>query len=63
VGTSHLKGQYHFEVNNGIVRWFHRDQAEKVVFETMAHTVEKGISLFCLFLNPEADLEAHQTTA
>uniref|UniRef100_A0A7M5UHS1 LamG-like jellyroll fold domain-containing protein n=2 Tax=Clytia hemisphaerica TaxID=252671 RepID=A0A7M5UHS1_9CNID len=42
VGVSHPKGQYHFEVNNGIVRWFHRDQTEKVVFETMAHTVEKG---------------------
>jgi len=42
VGTSHPKGLYHFEVNNGIVRWFHRDDTQRVIYETMAHTVEKG---------------------
>lgn len=41
VGTSHPQGQYHFEVNNGIVRWFHRNEKQVVIFESMAHTVEK----------------------
>lgn len=42
VGTSHAQGQFHFEVNDGVARWFHRDEKQKVVFETMAHTVAKG---------------------
>jgi len=42
VGTSHSQGQFHFEVNDGVARWFHRDEKQKVVFETMAHTVAKG---------------------
>lgn len=42
VGTSHAQGQFHFEVNDGVARWFHRDEKQKVVFETMAHTVPKG---------------------
>ena len=42
VGTSHTQGQFHFEVNDGVARWFHRDEKQKVVFETMAHTVAKG---------------------
>lgn len=42
IGTSHAQGQFHFEVNDGVVRWFHRDECQKVVFETMAHTVPKG---------------------
>ena len=42
IGTSHSQGQYHFEVNDGIVRWFHRNEKQQVVFETMAHTVKKG---------------------
>lgn len=46
IGTSHPNGQYHFEVDNGIVRWFHRDETQRVIFETMAHTVEKGDNTF-----------------
>jgi len=42
IGTAHAQGQFHFEVNDGVVRWFHRDQNQKVVFETMAHTVPKS---------------------
>ena len=42
IGTAHAQGQFHFEVNDGVVRWFHRDQNQKVVFETMAHTVQRG---------------------
>jgi len=42
VGTFHTQGQFHFEVNDGVARWFHRDEKQKVVFETMAHTVAKG---------------------
>lgn len=42
IGTSHTQGQFHFEVNDGVVRWFHRDQKQKVVFETMAHSVPKS---------------------
>jgi len=42
IGTAHSQGQFHFEVNDGVVRWFHRDQNQKVVFETMAHTVPRS---------------------
>ena len=28
----HNKGQYHFEVYNGRVRWFHRDEYAKEIF-------------------------------
>lgn len=42
IGTAHAQGQFHFEVNDGVVRWFHRDQNQKVVFETMAHTVPRS---------------------
>ena len=40
VGNSHAMGQFHFEVNWGIVRWFHRNEQQQVVFETMAHEVK-----------------------
>ncbi|XP_065684197.1 uncharacterized protein LOC100206840 isoform X1 [Hydra vulgaris] len=42
VGASHAQGQFHFEVNDGVVRWFHRNECQEVVFETMAHFVPKG---------------------
>lgn len=42
IGTSHVQGQFHFEVNDGVVRWFHRNECQEVVFETMAHTVPRG---------------------
>ena len=42
IGVSHNQGQYHFEVNDGIVRWFHRNENRITVFETMAHSVQKG---------------------
>jgi len=41
IGVSHNQGQYHFEVNDGIVRWFHRNENRITVFETMAHSVQK----------------------
>jgi len=42
IGRSHAMGQYHFEVHNGILRWFHRNECQQTVFETMAHEVPKG---------------------
>jgi hypothetical protein len=50
VGTSHSQGQFHFEVNDGVARWFHRDEKQKVVFETMAHTVAKGKQFNLIYL-------------
>jgi len=56
IGRSHAMGQYHFEVHNGILRWFHRNECQQTVYETMAHEVPKGmlyishIYLFSLFL-------------
>ena len=45
IGVSHKQGQFHFEVNDGVLRWFHRNECRKTVFETMAHTVPKGNTL------------------
>lgn len=42
VGQSHPMGQYHFEVHNGVLRWFHRNECQETVFETMANEVRKG---------------------
>ena len=39
VGYGHTAGQYHFEVNNGIVRWFHRNEDSVEIF-----SVETGSS-------------------
>ncbi|XP_057314052.1 uncharacterized protein LOC130655325 isoform X3 [Hydractinia symbiolongicarpus] len=41
IGRSHAQGQFHFEVNDGVLRWFHRNECQNTVFETMAHTVPK----------------------
>ena len=40
VGCNHQMGQYHFEVNYGNVRWFHRNESQNVVFEAEAHAVK-----------------------
>ena len=40
VGSTHPMGQYHFEVNYGNVRWFHRNESQNVVFEAEAHEVK-----------------------
>jgi len=42
IGATHNQGQYHFEVNDGVVRWFHRNENRVTVFETMAHGVKKS---------------------
>jgi hypothetical protein len=42
IGHSHSMGQYHFEVHNGVLRWFHRNECQQTVFETMAHEVPKA---------------------
>lgn len=36
IGISHGCGQYHFEANNGAVRWFHRNETQHTVFSTTA---------------------------
>jgi len=41
IGVAHSQGQFHFEVNDGVLRWFHRNECKRTVFETMAHTVQK----------------------
>jgi len=41
IGNKHQQGQYHFEVNDGVLRWFHRNECRNTVFESMAHTVPK----------------------
>lgn len=42
VGSSQFYGQYYFDVDNDTIRWFHRDDSQGVIFESMAHTVERG---------------------
>ncbi len=36
IGSSHECGQYHFEVNDGNVRWFHRNETQQTVFSVDA---------------------------
>ena len=46
-GPNHGQGQYHFEVNDGKVRWFHRDHVGRTVFNVQAgnyHVITKWIS-------------------
>ena len=33
--STHTHGQFHFEVNDGAVRWFHRDEDERIVFDVV----------------------------
>eukprot|EP00794_Sanderia_malayensis_P012969 gene12969-14302_t len=40
IGSTHTMGQYHFEVNFGNVRWFHRNESQNTVFEAEAHEVK-----------------------
>ena len=44
IGMTHSCGQYHFEVDNGAVRWFHRNQTQHTIFSTTAEgaQVRKG---------------------
>lgn len=36
IGSSHECGQYHFEINDGNVRWFHRNETQQTVFSVEA---------------------------
>ena len=48
IGSSHSCGQYHFEINDGNMRWFHRDETQKTVFscEALGGLVKAGASNF-----------------
>ena len=39
IGIVHTQGLFHFEVNDGALRWFNRNDCKFTVFETMAHAV------------------------
>ena len=36
IGISHQCGQFHFEVNYGNVRWFHRNETQHIIFSCTA---------------------------
>ncbi|CAB4020212.1 Hypothetical predicted protein [Paramuricea clavata] len=36
IGSSHECGQYHFEINDGNIRWFHRNETQQTVFSVEA---------------------------
>lgn len=36
IGMTHSCGQYHFEVINGMVRWFHRNESQVTIFSNTA---------------------------
>ena len=36
IGSTHTCGQYHFEVNNGMIRWFHRNESQITIFSNTA---------------------------
>jgi len=38
----HNHGVFLFQVNDGVVRWYHKDERQATVFESMAHAVSKG---------------------
>lgn len=44
IGISHQCGQFHFEVNYGSVRWFHRNETQHIIFSCTAEgkQVQKG---------------------
>ena len=44
IGWTHPCGQYHFEVNNGGVRWFHRNESQITIFSCTieGNHVKKG---------------------
>ena len=48
IGSSHECGQYHFEVNDGNVRWFHRNETQSTVFsvEATGGLVKQGSNIF-----------------
>lgn len=37
--STHTWGQYHFEVNNGKVRWFHRNERRTTVFSVETNAI------------------------
>lgn len=39
--STHKDGQYHFEIDNGKVRWFHRDEQHRTVFSVLTQPVIK----------------------
>jgi hypothetical protein len=45
IGITHACGQYHFEVNNGMIRWFHRNESQSTIFSNTAEgeVVKKGL--------------------
>lgn len=45
IGISHQCGQFHFEVNYGSVRWFHRNETQHIIFSCTAEgkQVQKGM--------------------
>lgn len=47
IGISHQCGQFHFEVNYGSVRWFHRNETQHIIFSVTAEgkQVPKGMWL------------------
>lgn len=46
IGSTHACGQYHFEVNNGMIRWFHRNESQMTIFSNVAEgqMVKPGMS-------------------
>lgn len=62
--STHTWGQYHFEVNNGKVRWFHRNERRTTVFSVetnaivqannwthIAGTYDSGTGAACVYVN------------
>lgn len=37
--SSHVMGQYHIEVINGSVRWFHRNERGKIIFNVLTEVI------------------------
>lgn len=47
IGMTHTCGQYHFEVINGMVRWFHRNESQVTIFSNTAEGLMVKPGLFC----------------
>ena len=48
IGSSHQCGQYHFEINDGNIRWFHRNETQQTVFtvEATGGLVKQGERIY-----------------
>ena len=46
--SAHKDGQYHFEIDNGRVRWFHRNEMGKTVFSVVTDKPEVNQSSWTL---------------